>query len=114
MEQIQCAAVRWFNDVGGECVVWGYRKNLSNAHHLIRDDLMAHNPIHGSALFKAAEQGFLTTTGRFVGRHEALAIAVAAKQIFHKYPNYNMLYSEDLRPCSATEHKDCLIYQENL
>lgn len=113
IEKIQCAAIRWFNDIGGECVVWGTRKDLSNAHHLIRNDLMILNPVHGSDLFKSAEQGFLTTEERFVKRGEALLIAVQQDQIFHKHPDYNILYSEDLRPCMANEHTWCFNYQEN-
>ncbi len=113
-ERIECAAVRWFNDIGGECIVWGTRRDLSNAHHLIRDDLIARNPVHGNTLFENAEQGFLTTTGRFVSRREAFPIAHEANQIIHKQPTYHMLYSEDLRPCVAKDHAYCFVHRESL
>ncbi|ARK07545.1 hypothetical protein LAV_00170 [Sphingobium phage Lacusarx] len=43
-------------------------------------------------------QGFLTNTGRFVGRAEALQIALAANQPLIDHPSRNdrELYSEDL------------------
>lgn len=116
MEAITCAAIRWINDVGGECIVWGSRKDLSNAHHLIRDFLCDYNPVYGNNLFKAAEQGFYTTEGRFVNRKEALLIATVAKQIIHKQPslvndqfNYSYLCSEDLRPCTSPNHEWCVV-----
>lgn len=44
------------------------------------------------------DQGFLTSTGRFVGRVGALEIAKAAKQIIHQSsgPNPRELFSEDV------------------
>lgn len=44
------------------------------------------------------ESGFLTSTGRFVGREEALQIAVAAGQplIDHPSRSSKLLFSEDL------------------
>ncbi len=43
------------------------------------------------------EQGFITSTGRFVGREEAHIIAGMAKQISNeKFNKETMLYSEDL------------------
>lgn len=45
------------------------------------------------------QQGFLAdqySGSRFVGRKEALEIAVAAGQIIHKHPPMNILLSEDL------------------
>ena len=44
------------------------------------------------------EQGFLTSTGRYVGREEALAIVFAAGQerVDHPSRNDHTLYSEDL------------------
>jgi len=112
MEQIQCAAIRWFDDHGNATIIWGYQKNLNNRHDLIRDFMMAHNKVHGSMLFKKAEQGFLTTTGRFVRRREALEIAFKADQIFHKHADYNILYSEDMRPCVAEDHTWCFEYRK--
>lgn len=41
-------------------------------------------------------QGFLTTTGRFVSRREAVAIATAAGQIDEPKFQPNALFSEDL------------------
>ena len=41
-------------------------------------------------------QGFLTNTGRFVGREEAFCIARDAGQIINKTPPSDMLFSEDL------------------
>lgn len=41
------------------------------------------------------EQGFLTSTGRFVGRFEAADIAIASKQI-KQLAHPPQLYSEDL------------------
>lgn len=110
---IVTSAIRWFNVEGGECIVWGARKDLSNAHHLIRDFLMEFNPLHGSMLFKKAEQGFLTNGYKFVGREQALVIAVFAEQIIHKHPDYEILYSEDLRPCRAANHNWCHIHRED-
>lgn len=57
-------------------------------------------------VLKHSEQGFVTNTGRFVDREEALLIAQAAGQIKHKHGGPDTLYSEDLReivsPSDAT------------
>lgn len=120
IEKIQCAAVRWFNSSGGATIVWGYQRDLSNAHSLIKDFLHTYNPIHGNRLYEEAEQGFYTTEGRFVDRKKALQIAKNANQIMHKQPSivngqitYNYLCSEDLRTCTAKDHGWC-ITTENL
>jgi len=42
------------------------------------------------------EQGFLTSTGRFVTREDALQIAIAAGQIDKGHYSDTMLFSEDL------------------
>lgn len=42
------------------------------------------------------EQGFLTSTGRFVSREEALQLAIAAGQIDYGHYSDTMLFSEDL------------------
>lgn len=43
------------------------------------------------------EQGFLTSSGRFVDRYEAFKIATAANQIIEKTPGpKGMLFSEDV------------------
>lgn len=46
----------------------------------------------------SAEQGFLTTAGRFVGRVEGLRIAMEAGQVETKHGNPDELYSEDMWP----------------
>lgn len=50
----------------------------------------------GLGLVAPDDQGFLTNTGRFVGRIEAWDIAKAADQIIGKTPCPGTLYSEDL------------------
>lgn len=47
------------------------------------------------------EQGFITSTGRFVDRVEALKIATAAGQVRTKHPPLGGLTSEDLLDCPA-------------
>lgn len=42
------------------------------------------------------DQGFITSTGRYVNRHEACVIAKAAKQIIKKHAPLDELCSEDL------------------
>ena len=44
----------------------------------------------------AGEQGFVTNSGRFVDREEALTIAAAAKQIIKKHGTLSRLFTEDL------------------
>lgn len=51
-----------------------------------------------------SNQGFVTSTGRFVDRKEALAIAKAAGQIIKKQGNANNLYSEDLWSVTGVPH----------
>lgn len=41
-------------------------------------------------------QGFITNTERFVGREEALTIALFADQLIAKHPQAYELYSEDV------------------
>lgn len=48
------------------------------------------------ALEAGKQQGFLTSTGRYVNRVEAYHIAWRAKQITENTPTYPELYSEDL------------------
>lgn len=43
-----------------------------------------------------AEQGFVTTTGKFVNRKLALKIAIHYNQIKHKHPPEDKLLSEDI------------------
>jgi hypothetical protein len=60
-------------------------------HDVIRElDAVRDGAAHG------AEQGFITSTGRFVDRKQALAIATAAGQITTKHGNPDELYSEDV------------------
>jgi len=54
-------------------------------HHLAKSGFKT--PIDG-------KQGFITSTGRFVGRVEAKEIAIASGQITES--EYSQLYSEDL------------------
>lgn len=42
------------------------------------------------------EQGFLTSTGRFVHRIEAKQIAVAAEQLLQRASHHDQLFSEDV------------------
>ena len=49
-------------------------------------------------VMKHAEQGFVTSTGRFVDRVEALSIAYNAGQVIHKHHPLDELMSEDTRP----------------
>jgi hypothetical protein len=52
--------------------------------------------IDGQRTPGAAEQGFITTTGRFVGRREAFEIATRHGQIIEKHGNPELLFSEDV------------------
>lgn len=57
------------------------------------------HPIGWGQIIGPHDQGFLTSTGRFVGRREALAIVIAAKQPQIDHPARNaggQLFSEDL------------------
>jgi hypothetical protein len=47
--------------------------------------------------YPGEHQGFVTESGRFVEREEALQIAKESKQIIKKTGNPNQLYSEDIR-----------------
>lgn len=49
----------------------------------------------GAQALAGRNQGFLTSLGRYVDRHEALAIAIAADQVRLR-PGKETLYSEDL------------------
>jgi hypothetical protein len=48
------------------------------------------------------DQGFVTSFGRFVDRVEGLKIAQDRRQIVHKHPSPDELYSEDCWPEAAT------------
>lgn len=65
-------------------------------HHLIMHD-MRHTHFCKKEHVNDGVQGFITTTGRFVGREEARVIADAAGQIRYPLPNASeRLYSEEL------------------
>lgn len=64
-------------------------------HHDIIAHIIATNP-DIKRVGAGYEQGFLTVSGRFVGREEALIIAHAAGQIVSKYPPLDELCSEDM------------------
>jgi hypothetical protein len=64
-------------------------------HHLIPAGYI----VKGNKVVLPQEQGFLTSTGRFVDRVEAMQIAVAADQLFDgqlKRVGYRELYSEHI------------------
>lgn len=48
-------------------------------------------------ILRNAEQGFITTDGKFVDRKEALKIAIENNQIITKHGSEYELFSEDLR-----------------
>lgn len=79
-EEILSAAIRY-----GEIVLTG------GSHNAIRG---AYCREHGAEGSLGGMSGFVTTTGRFVDRHEAACIAFAAHQIREPVPE---LHSEDLR-----------------
>jgi hypothetical protein len=62
-------------------------------HHTLLHAFSAYNR---KTMVKPSDQGFLTSTGRFVGREEAAWIAVAADQIAETKFQSNHLFSEDL------------------
>lgn len=57
-----------------------------------------HNIINDNVkqFFNGCEQGFITDTGEFVSREEALKIAIECNQIIKKCGNSEVLYSEDV------------------
>jgi hypothetical protein len=61
-------------------------------HHVMWTRLL----ISGQRTTGEAEQGFLTTTGRFVGREEAFEIATRHNQIIEKHGSPGLLFSEDV------------------
>lgn len=63
----------------------------SRHHHLI-----ARMARHGIELGERHEQGFTTSAGRFVDRHEAVSIAETAGQLIRKTMPADELFSEDL------------------
>lgn len=62
-------------------------------HHTL---LWAVSGINDNLRIGSEQQGFITSTGRFVDRQEALEIALAAKQIERPKYQPHQLFSEDL------------------
>lgn len=52
--------------------------------------------MQSQGIYKSSEQGFLTSTGRFVDRSAAKLIARCAGQIKQPEPEGDKLYSEDI------------------
>ncbi len=82
-ERIVNSALRW-----GKVV---FTLDFQGRHDDIFNTMMA----NGNAVV-GAEQGFLTSWGRFVDRNVGLAIASLAGQIIKKHPRLTELYSEDM------------------
>ena len=108
-EYILCAAIKFTypsNEKREEIILSGYRhadifKNRHDIYNLIHCQYNRVQPFvdFKTVFFKEEEQGFLTSTNRFVDRFEAKDIAMKANQIIkHKsYDHYDKrLYSEDL------------------
>jgi len=86
-EKIVCAAIHKSNevDMGGHPLIYC---GLRHAYILWQGKHVSRNPVH---------QGFLTTTGRWVGREEALEIALNANQVLDVTQiRGDRLFSEDL------------------
>jgi hypothetical protein len=83
MESIIMAAIMT-SDVNVASVIKPGR-HCDIIHHLVKEGFKP--PIKG-------KQGFITSTGRFVGRVEAKELAIAAGQITES--EYSQLYSEDV------------------
>lgn len=85
-ERIKCVAIR-YPDIGVFTL-----PRPARHHHVMWTRLM----IDGQRTTGEAEQGFLTTEGRFVGREEAFEIATRQDQIIEKYGSAGLLFSEDM------------------
>lgn len=88
-EEIACAAIR-YDDIGVLALPAPARHHHIMWTRLFIDGVSSHPP--------KANQGFLTTKGRFVDRVEGLALALQSGQIEEKQGNPNELYSEDMWP----------------
>ena len=88
-EEIACAAIK-YDDIGVLFLPAPARHHHIMWTRLFIDGESSHPP--------KANQGFLTTKGRFVDRVEGLKIATARGQIEHKHGNEGELYSEDMWP----------------
>lgn len=85
-ERIECVAVR-YPDIGILSL-----PRPARHHHVMWTRLL----IDGQRTPGDAEQGFLTTAGRFVGREEGLEIATRCDQIKQKHGSPDLLFSEDM------------------
>ena len=87
-ETIERAAIRFRGEVidtprpGRHCTIFMY-----SIYPVMTDDDECVHP---------EDQGFVTSTGRFVGRQEAMEIARAANQLIHEPYQPNCLFSEDV------------------
>lgn len=68
----------------------------SRHHVLIQAWAIAHYRGGENGRIGEHEQGFVTSTGRFVGRHEGKRIAVAAGQLIEGASQSSQLFSEDM------------------
>lgn len=90
MTHITHAAIR-FRVYGAERVI---SVDPPLRHHDVFRAARAQGIMHGE--MHEQEQGFLTSEGAFVGRREALRIALEAGQIVTKHGFQDHLFSEDL------------------
>ncbi len=90
MELVICAAVRW-----GEKIWMGHRHG--HATQAMHDELSWDKSRKELALIDP-EQGFVTSTGRFVDRKEAYQIFIASGKVSKSRDGFRgeSLYSEDL------------------
>lgn len=85
-ESILMAAIRHL----GTGQIWAVERPGRHSHVIWAMDAMYVPPHHH------AEQGFLTSFGRYVERKEAALIAAAAGQLLNKQSTPNILFSEDV------------------
>lgn len=95
-----CVAIRYPDEMG----VFSLPRPARH-HHVMWTRLL----ITGKRTAGDAEQGFLTTYGRFVDREEGLAIAQRENQIIQKHGNEGLLFSEDMwdTPAEARGYRIC-------
>ena len=87
METIEKAAIQ----IGD--VVWSVKR--PGRHHDVVAHFLRERPMHNTIPTNHV-QGFVTSTGRFVGREEACVIASIAGQITEKTQPADQLFSEDV------------------
>lgn len=87
MEKLKCAAIKYKDLNGGE---WHIEEGMRHAYILLamHDKGVTYDKL-------SAVQGFMTTSGRFVDRVEAIGIAIAAKQVTSQFSK-DELRSEDV------------------